>query len=129
MRIEDSLPFDLNIARRGIDAPKETAAETFMTGCSTDLVDTNEERVGIAIEIDGLQLLHIATFLPFTPQFLAAAAVVANASRPQCLLIGFAIHIRQHENIPRGIVLGNDRNQRRFVEIGTVGGFCAHRIF
>ena len=47
-----------------------------MTGGAANLVNFEQERVGIAVEVHFLDLLHVARFFPLAPETLAATAEI-----------------------------------------------------
>ena len=76
-----------------------------------DLLDLNEQHVGVAIKRDVFDSLRVAAFFAFHPEFLARPA-------PKMRLAGFdgflqrrAIHPRHHQNAASGLFLHNCGNQ------------------
>ena len=55
--------------------------ETFVARRSANLLNFDEDSVTVAIVIDGLQVLHVATVLAFTPKPPTASAPVAHSAR------------------------------------------------
>jgi hypothetical protein len=90
-----------------------------VAGRTADLLDPDQERIGIAVEADFPDVLHVATLLAFPPQPLPAAAVVADAARAQCFFVGIAVHVGEHQHIAGCVILGNDGDEICLVEIGT----------
>ena len=79
-RIENALADNGHLAPLGIDPPKEAAAVALVAGGPTDLLDLDQQRVFVAVEVDFLELLNVAALLTLAPQLLTAAAVVADAA-------------------------------------------------
>ena len=78
-----------------------------MAGRSANLVDTNQQRVGVAVVENALQFLDVATFFAFSPQLLPTAAVIDDSSGLQCFLPGLFIHVGQHQDLVGFHVLCN----------------------
>ena len=97
--IEHSVSLNGKLLSGRVDLSKEAAAKSFVTGCATDLIHFDQQRVAIAVKIDGMQLLNVAAFFALSPELLAAAAVVADATRSQSFLVGLFVHPRHHQDI------------------------------
>ena len=78
-RIEDSFTFHLQSLGRHF--AEEAALVTLVAGSTADLLNLDKKRVSIAVDIDGVDLLDIAAFFPFAPEFLPAPAVINGSSR------------------------------------------------
>ena len=50
--VKHAVTDDVDLACLWIDAAEETTAITFMAGRTTNLIDADEQRVGVAIVID-----------------------------------------------------------------------------
>ena len=67
--------------------------------CRTMWMHLHKQGVVIAIHLDVNEVKEIATCLALGPQTLASTAPERNLLSLQCLLIGFFIHIAQHQDI------------------------------
>lgn len=117
--IEYSFSLDGKLLSGRVDLSKEAAAKSFVTGCAADLINFDQQRVAIAIEIDGVQLLNVAAFFALSPELFAAAAVVTDAACSQSFLVGFFVHPRHHQDIARSGILSNGRDQFILGKIGS----------
>src|SRR5579884_1958145 len=80
---------------------EEAALVTFVARCAVAaLLDTQEDRVSIAIDADFAHHLEISRFLALAPQAIARAREVAGAAGANGLLEGFAIHEGDHQQPP-----------------------------
>ena len=116
-RIEDAIAHDFDLAGRRIDPAEEATAVALVTGRSANLVDSNQQRVGVAVVVDALQFLNVATLFAFSPQLLPAAAVVDDPSGLQRFLPRLFIHVGQHQDVPGFVVLSDDRDEVHLFEI------------
>lgn len=109
--IEHSVSLNGKLLSGRVDLSKEAAAKSFVTGCATDLIHFDQQRVAIAVKIDGMQLLNVAAFFALSPELLAAAAVVADATRSQSFLVGLSVHPGHHQDIACSGILRDCRDQ------------------
>ncbi len=101
-----------------LDAAEEAAGVALVAGGAADLVDLEQDGVGVAIDEDLAHFLDVAALLALAPEAVAAAAEVDGPARAQRLLVGFAVHPGQHEDGAAVGVLGDGRHQAAaFVEI------------
>jgi len=63
-------------------------------------VDTDEEGVLIAVQFDADYVEEVAAGLALGPQALAGAGVEGDTTLGHGLLIGFGVHVAQHEHLP-----------------------------
>ena len=66
-RIKDPLADHLHPPDLRVDLTEETAPISLVAGRPADLVHADQERVGIAVEVDAFDLLDVAALLPFSP--------------------------------------------------------------
>jgi hypothetical protein len=52
---------------------EKTRRETFVTGGTANLFNLQQYGIAVAIEVNGMDLLHMPTFFTFVPQPVAAA--------------------------------------------------------
>ena len=89
-----------------------------MAGRAADLFDEQHHGVTVAIQPDGLDLLHVPRGAALMPQAVAAAAVVVGLARFEGFLPGFGIHPGQHENIKGFRILRDGSDEApRFAEV------------
>src|SRR5690349_3985589 len=72
LRIEHALGDYFGPLRR--ELAEEAALVALVAGGAADLLHFQEDRVGVAIQIDALHLLPVAAFLTLPPELVAAAA-------------------------------------------------------
>ena len=82
-----------------------------MTGGATRLLHLEQNRITVAIDKDLPHALDVATLLPLLPDARATAAVINGFAGGKRSLPGLEIHVRQHENLAGGRVLGNHRQE------------------
>jgi len=82
-----------------------------VAGGSADLLDLQENRVPVAIDIDGMDTLDVAALFALPPEFFSAAAVVNRPTGLQRLAITLPIHVGHHQHQARLGVLGDSRKQ------------------
>src|SRR5687767_10242169 len=92
-----------------------------MAGDAGRLLDLEQHRVGVAVQAQLDQLLHVAGFLALAPELLARARPVHRFFSLHGLPQGVAVHPGDGEHSSRRDFLGNNRNQalaipRDFVE-------------
>src|SRR4051812_2791425 len=107
--IEYALGDHFNTARR--DLAKKAGLVTFVAGRAADLFDFQKHGVGIAIDVDLADVLHVAAFLAFAPQPSASAAKIHRPAARERLIPGLAVHVGDHEHLAGYGVLGNGRDQ------------------
>lgn len=64
-RIEDALADDDGLI--AVDLAKEAAFVTFVARSPSALTNLQKDRVGIAVDVDRLDILHVAALLAFAP--------------------------------------------------------------
>src|SRR5947209_20432817 len=82
--VEHALALDPQPLRR--HAAEEAALVALVAGRPADLLDLEEDRVGVAIDVDALHDLHVAALLALAPELVAAAREVARPAGAQGLL-------------------------------------------
>ena len=86
LRIEDLLAFDLQFAIP--DTAEETGFMAGMTGSATELFNLKDHRIGIAVNQDLPDTLHMSRRFPLEPQGVAGPAPEMRLPRLQGLLPG-----------------------------------------
>jgi hypothetical protein len=115
--VEDTVGDDAKLVP--FDPTKKTALVTFVAGRSPTLPNFQEDRVGVTIDEDGFHCLGVPALFPFPPKTIPAPAIITGESSPERFLIGFSVHISQHEDIARLGVLDDRRDQAiHSIEIG-----------
>lgn len=89
----------------------EATSVANVTGGFADLGDLQQDCVPIAIEVNGVDLLHVTALLTFSPQLIAAAAEVHGATRLKRLGVALGVHVRHHQDVARRSILGNGRQE------------------
>src|SRR5262245_41042745 len=108
-RIEDALGQRLPLP--ALSMAEVAALVTLVAGRPADLLDLQQDRVGVAVEEDAADLLHVAALFALAPQLVAAATEVAGPPRAQRLVERFAVHPRQHQHLAGVGVLRDRRDQ------------------
>src|SRR6185437_2952404 len=84
-----------------LEHAKEARLVALMAGGGVAvLIDAQQNRIGVAIDPDFAHRLEIARLLALAPQPVARAREVAGVSGGDRLIEGFAIHIRDHQQLP-----------------------------
>src|SRR5262249_48147796 len=104
-RIENALADDLELVT--FHLAEEAACVTLMARRTTNLMDLEEDRVGVAVDVDFAYFLDVPPLFAFAPELAAAAAVIHGAAGSQRFLVGFLIHPGEHQHLSCGGVLGN----------------------
>mgnify|MGYP000222986472 CR=1 FL=1 len=94
-----------------------------------DLVDGQEDRVGIAIDGDGADVLEMTRRFAFMPQFLAAAAVIPGVAAFDGALQGFGVHIGHHEDLAAASFLDDGRHEALFIKFNVFHRYTFHLFF
>lgn len=94
-----------------------------MAGRPTDLVDSDQTRISIAVKVDRLHFLNMATVFALAPELLATAAEVDDTTRAKRLVSCFLIHVGEHQHIALIIILCDGGNQIRIQTVGAVRGY------
>ena len=93
-----------------------------MTGRAAHLLDEQDDRVAVAVEPDGLDLLHVPGRAALVPQALAAAAVIVGLAGFKGFFPRFGVHPRQHEHVEGlGILRHGGDEASRFAEVRRKG--------
>src|SRR5262249_44399690 len=91
------------------------------------LVDLDQERVAVAVGVDGLDVLDVAGSLALPPGLAARARPEVRDARRQGGVDGRAVHPGDHQELA-GVVLLHDRRQQALrVEPELVEGHGSHR--
>jgi hypothetical protein len=104
-RIEDALADDADLI--SVKLSEEAALIALVARGPTALANLEEDRVGVAVDEDRLDVLHVAAFLALAPQSLAATAIIARESSPDCLFERLLVHPGEHQDFTRLHVLGD----------------------
>src|SRR5262249_2407437 len=107
--IEDSFGDGLPIAVGAL--AKETTPITFMASRASNLSHLKQERIVIAIDESVFHFLKIAGLFTLLPQALPGAAIVMSLAGFFGLFQRLFVHVGDHQNLARAIVLHNDRNK------------------
>src|SRR5262245_22397615 len=78
---------------------------------ASHLTHFDEDRIGVAVEIDALELLNMTALLPFSPEPIATAREITYATGSYRLFERFAVHVGEHQHFAGGVILrdgGND---------------------
>ena len=93
-----------------------------MAGGAALLLDLQQDRVRVAVNVHFADPLHVAALLALAPELAAAAAVVTGLARTHRLLVRFPVHPGQHQDLARTRVLCDGRHQpARFLKINNHG--------
>src|SRR5262249_49770089 len=109
LRVEDALGDDGKLT--AVELAEEAALVALVARRATDLLDLQEHRVGVAIDVDLAHLLDVAALLPLAPELAAPAAVVDGPAGAERLLERLAVHPSEHEHLASVRVLGDHRDQ------------------
>jgi hypothetical protein len=92
---------------------------------AADLVDLEQDRVGVAVDEGGPDSLDVAALFTLLPEPLATAAVVDGFAGGDGRGPGRAVHVREHEYAAcRGVL---DRDREQGVVVTKVGQFGHER--
>jgi hypothetical protein len=117
-RVENAFADDDVIV--ALELTEEAARVTFVASGTADLVDLQEKRVAVAVDVNPVNLLDVAAFFAFAPQFVSAAAVVNGVTEFQRFFVAFLVHIRHHQDFAGFIILRDRGNEPvAFFEIRT----------
>ena len=86
-----------------------------MTG-GTGLFDLRQQGIAVTIGKHGDQLLIMTGGLAFSPERIAAARKIDHLPGFQRLFQCFAVHPREHQQLPAVRTLGGDRHQSLRIE-------------
>ena len=67
-RVKHAITDDFNVAGCRINLAEEAALVPLMAGSATNLIDSNEQRVGVTVVEDTFDFLNVAAFLALPPQ-------------------------------------------------------------
>ena len=88
----------------------ETAFRPRMAGRAVG-DDPYEQRVVVAVRRHGNDVEPVAARLALRPKAAARAAVKGDASFGEAFLVGFAVHVAQHEHLQGAVVLNDGGNE------------------
>ena len=94
----------------------KAAFATRMTGNLTNLFHAEQNNIAVAVQTQVADMLHMAGFLAFAPQALAGTRPVHGTAGADGLLQGLLIHPGDHQDLARGLVLRNRRDQTLFIK-------------
>src|SRR5690606_18694674 len=106
----------------------EAALAAGVAGDAADLLDLQHDHVGVAVQAQLVELLHMAGFLALAPQLAARARPVDGAAFLDAQAQGFAVHPGHHQDAASLVVLGDRRHQA----VGVPADFVLpvfHRVF
>src|SRR3989344_5882339 len=89
----------------------EAALAAGMTGNVANLLDHQDDHVGVAVQAHLMQGLHMTGLFALAPQLAARARPVDGAVLGSRQFQCFAVHPGHHEDAPGLVVLGNRRHQ------------------
>lgn len=92
-----------------------------MAGNTTDLLNTVNHGVCVAVKQNLNDLLTVPALFAFAPETRAGAGKIRSVSGPRGLSSASAIGPGQHEHRPVLCILSDDRHQPGIVELNTVG--------
>jgi len=115
--IEDALALLCDPSGFGIDLAIEATPEACMAGRTANLINLDQDGIRVAIEVEAMELLHVAALLSLAPKFVTAAAKVADMAGLESFFVGFCIHVGQHQYIARSRILGNHGDEGHLLEI------------
>jgi hypothetical protein len=72
---------------------------------ATNLVDLQQDRVGVAVDEGSPDALNVAALFALLPKPLATAAVINRLAGGDGRIPGLAVHVGQHEHATGGGVL------------------------
>jgi hypothetical protein len=90
---------------------EETTRISFVARRTANLLDLDQERIAVAIDIDFMDLLNVAALFALAPKLLAAAAIVHSVTKLKGLAVAFFVHIGHHENLTSLVILHDHRNK------------------
>lgn len=90
---------------------KEATDIAFVASGTANLFDLEQNRIGVAVDIDFSHMLHMAARFPLLPEPTAAAAVVDRLASGKRLPPGCAVHVGKHQHFAAGNVLGDRGNE------------------
>lgn len=99
-----------------------------MAGCA-DLVDSQQNRIGIAVDGDGADMLKMARRFPLMPQFISAAAVIPGVAAFNSTPERFFIHISYHQDFSAASFLNDGWNQSGAVKFYIFHRYTIHLYF
>src|SRR5919202_6612009 len=79
-------------------------------------LDSVEERVRVAVQLNLDYSLRVAARRALAPELGARAGVVVGLAAGERLLDGLSVGVRQHEHLARRRILGDDRHKTILVE-------------
>ena len=98
---------------------------------SSHLDDPDQERIAIAVQGNGTDVLGMARGVPLAPILLARAAPEHDSSVRQCSMHRLIVHPAKHEDLIVVIVLDDRRHETVLVKgealrDGNIEGWCGH---
>ena len=94
-----------------LDAAEEAALVALVAGDAADLLDLEQDRVGVAVDEDLAHVLQMAGGLALHPELAARRAPVGGAAGLERVPPGLAVHVGDHQDLAgRGVL--RDRRQR-----------------
>jgi len=103
----------------------ETGAVTRVTGRPSHLFNFQKDRVIVAVDVDFLDNLIMATFFSLPPEAISTATKIYGPTRCQRFGKALLVHIGEHEDFPRNSVL---RDRWQDTVIPRKIGAPEHRI-
>ncbi len=111
-------PLRDNLRAVGRDLAEKATAIPFMARW-TLLIDFQEDGVGVTVDENLDDVLHVTAFFPLAPQASLAAAEIDRPSGGDRLGKALGIHVRHHQHFAGLGVLGDGRQQA--VALGEIG--------
>jgi hypothetical protein len=86
-----------------------------------DLVDTNEQRVTVTVQGDGLDVLHMTRGVALAPVLAAASRPECHPTRRQGAMKCLIVHPADHENLAAVVLLHDGTDKTTGVALQTRG--------
>jgi hypothetical protein len=104
-------PFSDDFESFGSDLAEEAAFVSFVTCRTADLIDLEEDRVAVAIDVDGFHRLDVTAFFAFSPELLPAPTVIDRPAGGDGFGVTFGVHVGLHQDFTGLGILGNGGQQ------------------
>src|SRR5207249_3593542 len=91
-----------------VETAEETAFVSLVTRRAAVLLDAQENRVAVAVDVNRTHALAIPGGLTLDPEGPAGTAPVRRVASRHRTLEGSAVHVGEHQHRPAGIVLDDD---------------------
>src|SRR5690349_15893293 len=115
LRLEDLAAGDLPVLAGLVLAKEATVVP--LVARRPHLRHLDQQHVGVAVDGQGADVLHVPAALALEPQPVPAAAEEVSLARLECLIQRLPIHPRHHEDFAGGGVLHDGGDQAVSVEL------------